>query len=202
VPRDPILERRGRDYSSQPYCPKGLFSPSFGFAWDVAGNGKTVIRGGFYKAFEMMIFNNTMFGEFSMLPNGLGPVSYELGYVAGPEGTPINVDGNHPEGDYTDLIGQPIKNVIGTLGQIEAAVNAAYSGYQFDPNKGESSFVSPQGVTSGGTIPGRTYRPPLLSATQHRRAARDQAGNRRERGLHLQSRSGIADLGERHGGEA
>ena len=160
VPRDPILARWGKDYDTQPYYPKDLFSPSFGFAWDPKGDGKTVIRGGFYRAFEMNILNNTMFDEFSMLPNGLGPDLYDHTYVTGPDGTPINADGNHPEGDYSDLIGLPIGQMISVAGQVKAAVNQAYSTYQFDPNKGESAFVSSLGLTYGGTIPGKTYRPP------------------------------------------
>jgi len=160
VKREPILERYGKGFSTQPYYPKDLFSPSFGFAWDPKGDGKTVIRGGFYKAFEMNILNNTMFDEFTMLPAGIGPDVWTEQFVAGPDGTPINVDGNHPDGDYTDMYGQPIKNVIGLLGEIQSAVWAAYNGYQFDPNNGESNFVTTRGVGYGAVIPGKTYRAP------------------------------------------
>jgi len=160
VPRDSILERYGKGYSTQPKLPKNLFSPSFGFAWDVVGNGKTVIRGGFYRGYEMNIMNNTMFDEFSMLPNGLGPDLYTESHITGPDGTPINVDGNHPGGDYSNLVGLPLKSVVNTMGQIKAAVSAAYANYKFDPNKGVSALRSSLGVTYGGTIPGETFRMP------------------------------------------
>ena len=55
VPRDPILERWIKGASKWPEAPKKLFSPSFGFAWDPTGSGRTVIRGGFYKGYEMNI---------------------------------------------------------------------------------------------------------------------------------------------------
>lgn len=154
VPRDPILERWGKGYSKLDTMPKNLYSPSFGFAWDVTGAGKTVIRGGFYKAYEMNIQNNTMFDEFSMLPPGIGPDLYTEAGVTGPDGTPLNADGKHPNGDYSDLIGQPVKNVYAIFGQLQTLLNAAYDNYKFDPNKGPSTFVITRGVTYGGQIPG------------------------------------------------
>jgi|YelNatPaOPRAMG01_1025707.scaffolds.fasta_scaffold11200_1 hypothetical protein len=160
VPREPDLERWGRGFSTYPEFPKDAFSPSIGFAWNVRGDNKTVIRAGFYKAYEMNILNNTMFDEFSMLPPGLGPEYYDISHVAGPDGKPINVDGKHPDGNYEDLIGTPIKNVVGLLGQIHEALNAAYANYQFDPKKGTSFFKQAQGLTYGGVIPGNQFKIP------------------------------------------
>ncbi|MBI3666654.1 MAG: TonB-dependent receptor [Acidobacteria bacterium] len=160
VKRDPILDTWIKGASQFPVTPKNLFSPSFGFAYDPMGTGKTVIRGGFYRAYEMNIFNNLLFDEFAMLPAGIGPDFYDHTYVAGPDGTPINVDGNHPDGDYTDLVGQPIKDVIGLITQVDQALKAAYANYQFDPNKGVSAFRQALGVTFGGTVPGNQFKIP------------------------------------------
>jgi hypothetical protein len=159
VPRDPDLERWGKGFSTFSEFPKDAFSPSIGFAWNVKGDGKTVIRGGFYKGYEMNILNNTMFDEFSMLPGGLGPEFWDITYVAGPDGNPIDV-GGHPEGNYEDLIGTPIKDVIGLLGQVHEALNAAYMGYPFDPTRGDSFFRASRGLTYGGVIPGNQFKIP------------------------------------------
>jgi hypothetical protein len=159
VKRDPILETWGKGFSEFPNAPKNLFSPSIGFAWSPTSSGKTVIRGGFYKAYEMNINNNLIFDEFSMLPAGLGPDVYDHTFVSAPDGTPINV-ANHPDGDYSDLVGQPIKDVIGLVGQIDQALKASYAGYQFDPGKGDSAFRIAQGLTFGGTLPGNQFKVP------------------------------------------
>lgn len=137
-----------------PEFPKNAFSPSIGFAWDPFGKGKTSIRGGFYRAYEMNISNNTIFNEFALIPPGIGPDFYDQTGVFGPDGTPINVDGQHPDGDYSDLVGQPIKNVLATISKVHLALNAAYANFKFDPKQGETLFEIARGNTFGGNFPG------------------------------------------------
>ncbi|MGH9936542.1 MAG: carboxypeptidase regulatory-like domain-containing protein [Blastocatellia bacterium] len=57
---------------------KNQISPRFGFAWDVFGNGKTAVRGGFGNFFERQRQNNTYF-------DGLGnpPLTYTPQLSAG-----------------------------------------------------------------------------------------------------------------------
>ncbi len=160
VPRDPALELWVKGGSEFPEMPRNLFSPSFGFAFSPTGSGKTVIRGGFYRGYEMNIFNNVLFDEFAMLPPGIGPDFYDHTHVAGPDGRAINVDGRHPTGDYSDLEGRPIKDVIGLIGQIHQALNAAYTSFSFDPSKGPSLFTINQGNTFGGQIAGKQFKIP------------------------------------------
>jgi carboxypeptidase family protein/TonB-dependent receptor-like protein len=160
VKREPLFDTWGKGFSQFPDPPKNMWSPSIGFAWDPTGRGKTSIRAGFYRAFEMNIFNNILFDEFSNLPAGIGPDSYDLSGVTGPDGTPINVDGKHPDGDYTDLVGQPIKNTLGLIERVNTALQAAYANYKFDPTKGQSAFVIGRGNVFGGNNAGNQFKTP------------------------------------------
>jgi outer membrane receptor for ferrienterochelin and colicin len=152
--RPAILDLVHSPSLQSPKFPKNQFGPSFGFAWDPLGKGKTSIRGGFYLAYEMNIANNSFFNEFSLIPPGIGPDSYSTAGVFAPDGAPINVDGNHPKGNYSDLVDQPIKNVLPTIIRVHQALNAAYANYTFDPKKGDTLFEIAQGNTSGGIFPG------------------------------------------------
>lgn len=158
VKRDPILETWGKGFSKIPSAPH-MFSPSFGFAFDPTGSGKSSIRGGFYKAYEMNIFNNLLFDEFANLPPGIGPDTYDITGVTGPDGTPINVAG-HPDGDYTDLQGRPIREVLPIIVQVNSALQSTYANYKFDPTKGDSAFRVLRGITFGGIFPGDQFKVP------------------------------------------
>jgi hypothetical protein len=159
VPRDPVLDRWIPGASKFPEMPKNLFSPSFGFAYDPAGLGKTVVRGGFYLAYEGDLGGNYFLDQAAMMPPGISPTAFDPSFVAGPDGKPINVDGKHPNGDYTDLVGQPIKNVIGLIGQLHQAVLAAYKNFPFDATKGPSTFSLTRGQI-GPIFPGDQFKMP------------------------------------------
>lgn len=51
--------------------PNANFGPKGGFAWDVKGNGKTVVRGGLGLYFENSVFNNVLFDRETRLAKGL-----------------------------------------------------------------------------------------------------------------------------------
>jgi hypothetical protein len=157
----------GQGRGKVPRFPKDAFSPQVGFAYDLKGAGKTVIRGGFALTREMNILNNTIFDEYARLSPGIGPDIRTLDAILDPVGKPINIGAlNFPgcpdqvtDGDYTCLLGQPVANVIGLLGRLHQAVQNSYANFQFDPTKGPSVFDASRGVTFGGQFPG-DYRIP------------------------------------------
>jgi hypothetical protein len=167
APKLPELEAYGAGRGDVAKFPKTAFSPQVGFAWDPTGEGKTSIRGGFYLAYEMNIFNNALFDEFSRLPTGIGPTAFDFTHIAGPTGDPIVVPitaTNCPgrtSGDYTCLEGLPIRNVLTDINNINAALQAAYANFfpNYNPSQGISEFANSQGVTFGGQFPG-DYRIP------------------------------------------
>jgi hypothetical protein len=161
IKRPAILDVWIKGASNTPKFPKNKFGPSFGFAWDPTSQGKMSIRGGAYLAYEMNIFNNLLFDQYQLIPPGIGPDSYDISSVTGPDGTPINIDGKHPDGNYEDLIGQPIRNVVDYIGQIHVALNNAYTNYKFNPS-GKSLFeiTNGGGALFGGMVPGDQFKIP------------------------------------------
>jgi hypothetical protein len=167
APNIPELERFGAGRGRVAEFPWHAFSPQVGFAWDPTGEGKTSIRGGFYLAYEMNIFNNALFDEFARIATGIGPTAFDETHIADPLGNPIVVPitstpcPDAAEGNYECLVGLPIRNVLADLGRIHAAVQSAFSAFfpNYDPTTGISEFANSGGNTFGGQFPG-DYRIP------------------------------------------
>jgi hypothetical protein len=167
APSIPQLERFGAGRGNVAKFPNHAFSPQVGFAWDPKGNGKTSIRGGFYLAYEMNIFNNALFDEFARISTGIGPTSFDQTLIVDPLGNPIVVPitstacPDAADGNYECLLGLPINSILGDLGRIHNAVQAAYLAFfpQYKPTGGISEFENSNGLTFGGQFPG-DYRIP------------------------------------------
>ena len=157
VKREPLLETWIAGASAPPRLPKSLFSPTVGFAWDPAGNGATVVRGGFTRRYESNLKNNS--DEPAMLPVAFGGYAPGMSFLSAPDGTPFNIDGKHPAGNYVDWQGRRIGDVIGSIGEMERALMAAYSALKLDPASGPSAFAATRGAT-GPVFPGNQYKIP------------------------------------------
>jgi Carboxypeptidase regulatory-like domain len=70
-PAIPILNQFGPGLGDPVHQPNRNFAPTVGFAWDVMGNGKTVIRAGAGLYYENAIFNNILFDQPGRLEKGL-----------------------------------------------------------------------------------------------------------------------------------
>ncbi len=70
--RAPLISTFDPALGGKPRNDKERLAPQLGFAWDVTGGGKTVIRGGGGIYYETNIFNNLLFDRAENLPPGLG----------------------------------------------------------------------------------------------------------------------------------
>jgi hypothetical protein len=173
APPIPELERYGRGRGEVAEFPWHAFSPQAGFAWDPTGEGRMSIRGGFYLAYEMNIFNNALFDEFARIATGIGPTAFDQTHIVGPTGDPIVVALTTPScqtaaardaiahGDYSCLLENPIRNILSDLNRINSTLQATYANFfpNYDPTRGISEFANTGGLTFGGQFPG-DYRIP------------------------------------------
>jgi hypothetical protein len=67
----PALNAWGTGLGDQVRTPGDDFGPQVGFAWDLTGAGKTVIRGGGGLFFENSIWNNVLFDSPARIPQGI-----------------------------------------------------------------------------------------------------------------------------------
>lgn len=159
------------------------FGPQFGFAYDPIGNGKTVIRGGGYMAYEMNIYNNLIFDQFNLIPPGIGPDAYDNTYWGNPDGTPItpaqagiNVGSLPPSCQTASAVADmnggvyncmteigaenAIASVIGPIGQLQQALLSSYANYKFDPSSGAPLVQTAHHNVYGYLFGGDKYKIP------------------------------------------
>jgi hypothetical protein len=72
LPRAPLVSSFDPELGQTPRNDNSRIGPQAGFSWNVAGDGKTIIRGGGGIYYETNIFNNILFDRAVNLPPGLG----------------------------------------------------------------------------------------------------------------------------------
>jgi len=179
IKRPAFLDYWGKGLADHPTFPKTAFGPQLGFAWDPKGDGKTSIRGGAYVAYEMNIYNNLLFDQNALVPSGIGPDVYSSASVLQPNGDPVtpqlagvttlpapcatpSAAAALAGGDWSCLTDPSltIADVVGVVGNVNKALQAAYANYKFDPTKGEPQFVVSRGNTFGFLVGGSQFKIP------------------------------------------
>jgi hypothetical protein len=135
------------------------FGPRAGFAYDLRGNGKTAIRGGFGVSYEGTLYNplsnsrwNPPFYSFNSQSNALAGVSNPAAVVYGPTASLANGTANCnyvttacvPSGAAVTYTGAPANPGIGTGAQGTGNIQGYAAG---DPNTAIlTGIVFPQGI--------------------------------------------------------
>lgn len=118
-----VLNQFGPGLGDRVHQPNRNFAPTVGFAWDLNGNGKTVIRGGGGIYYENAVFNNILFDRPGRLPKGLF-FNYQYGCPNGEVTLPGggSVDISSACGNY---IGNVASTLTSALATYQTAVTAA-----------------------------------------------------------------------------
>jgi hypothetical protein len=103
----PALNLWGPGLGDQVRTPGNNFAPQLGFAWNVGGSGKTVVRGGGGLFFENSIWNNVYFDSPARIPQGTFAAT-PLVCVGGP-----NVGPGFPWPSDPGALGTPIAGGAG-----------------------------------------------------------------------------------------
>jgi hypothetical protein len=105
----PILDQWGQGLGDRINQPNYNFGPTIGFAWDPAGNGKTVFRAGGGMYYENNIWNNILFDRPGRLQEGLffgAQFACPTGHVTLPDGSQIDTSAycDQPVGSVADQL--------------------------------------------------------------------------------------------------
>jgi hypothetical protein len=168
--RTPLLAQFNPVLAGKPNNDNNNLAPQIGFAWDIKGNGKFVVRGGFGQYYETNLVNNFMFDRVENLPPGLGNSTPLLN-----SGAPILVDPgtgnclysarnfNSAPGQCTggiNLFSQPIRNVIGPAALMQRSLQAVSAQLAANyPQPGVAPLFD-QNLDTGGSVLFNKYKRP------------------------------------------
>ena len=160
MPAIPILNQVLPGLGNKISQPNFNFGPQAGFAYDLKGNGKTVIRAGAGVYYENNVWNNVLFDRPPRLSQGLFFGTQEVcpgGTVQVQGGTPITtVDGV----SISSLCGQPVGNVYKQFADLQTEFQAATkaAGPQANGNYVGNAMAVPS--TSGLFLFSPNYKTP------------------------------------------
>ena len=132
-----ILDQFGGNYGGRVNQPTHNFGPQIGFAWNVGGTGKTVIRAGSGIYYENAVFNNILFDRPGRLPVGLFWGTGSLcpsGTLSLPGGQTIStINGKNIA---TQICGNYVGNVLQDVADLQTVFQqaTAAAGAQANPN--------------------------------------------------------------------
>jgi hypothetical protein len=150
-----ILDQFGGKYGGRVNQPNNNFGPQLGFAWNVGGNSKTVIRAGTGIYYENAVFNNILFDRPGRLPVGLfwGTASpCTGGALVLPTGPVTTINGRSISAICGDVVGNVLQDAadMQALYQQATAAAGATANPNFigenlanGPNSTGNNFISP-----------------------------------------------------------
>ena len=155
----PILDQFGPGLGNQVNQPNLNFGPQVGFAYNVGGNSKTVVRGGFGVYYDSNIWNNILFDRENRLqtglfnqyqtincPSGSPHVTFPGGtnVTAAPDGTPLTTLCSEPLSTSGPELLKLQAEFQGAVAANGPALNPNYVGETLTVN---SAFYSPNYVS-------------------------------------------------------
>jgi len=137
----PALNQWGAGLGNRVRTPNDNFGPQVGFAWDVTGSGKTVVRGGGGLFFENSVWNNVLFDSPARIPQGI--FAYTPLVCSGGVPSPFNWPTN------PGAVGASVAGGAGTV-----VANPTTGGVQVSPNfcGGTISTVASQILALSGAF--------------------------------------------------
>jgi hypothetical protein len=167
--RAPLISTFDPELGGKPRNDKARLAPQLGFAWDVSGTGKTVIRGGGGLYYETNIFNNLLFDRTENLPPGLGndtpSLTNSLPFIIDPRSTTgaslfdfstqcVGAQPSQPLPKRNSCFGAAVGTVIPFALQAESLLKAASAelAANWPPPGALPKFNNDLGVFGGGSI--------------------------------------------------